>query len=75
MKLFGLVLSLALVAVAMQAAPYGSTSASNVVIAGIDAGGGPQAVCDQADDPWTSGCQGDESKRIVVASITGTGSD
>lgn len=67
MKVLGLILTLALVAVALLAAPQGQPD--TVVIAGIDGGGGANAVCDQTDGTWTSECPFDGSKRIVVAGI------
>ncbi len=67
MKVLGLLLTLALVAVALLAAPIGQPDA--VVIAGIHGSSGPQAVCDQTDGISTSGCPFDDSKRIVVAGI------
>ena len=72
MKILGLALTSALVAVALLAAPHGQPSAGDaVVIAGIDGGGGPNAVCDRTDDTWTGGCPLDDSKRIVIAGISG----
>ena len=78
MKGLGLALAFALVAVVWQAAPLGhSAQDGSVVTAGIDAGGAPagsapRSACLQADSDWLSGCEGDELRRIVVASIDGS---
>lgn len=73
MKVFGSTLTLAMVAGALLAAAHGPLSSGDAVLAGIDGGGAPQAVCDRTDGAWTGGCPFDESKRIVVAGIDAGG--
>lgn len=72
MKVLGLILPLALVAVALQFEPTGQPATGDaVVLSGIDGGGRPGAACDTTDGTPTRGCQLDESKRIVLAGISG----
>lgn len=72
MKVLGLILPLALVAVSLQVGPYGQPPAGDsIVTSGIDGGGRPGAICDRFDSAWPSGCSLDDSKRIVVAGISG----
>ena len=72
MKVLGLALTSALVAVALLAVPHGQPSAGDaVVLAGIDGSGGPQAVCDRTADTRTGGCPFDGFERIVLAGISG----
>ena len=73
MKGFRLALAFALAAVAWQAAPFGQPAESGpAVTAGIDAGGDKHSDCVLADSDRLSGCEGDELRRITVASIDGS---
>ena len=74
MKGIGLILMLAFTAMAMLAVPVGQSSTGSVV-AGIDAGGAPNSLCNPEDGLPARGCEAGSSGRIIIASITGTGDD
>ena len=72
MKGIGLVLTLAFLAMAMLAVPATLTS-TGMAVAGIDGRGAPHAGCNPEDGLLARGCTPDDSGRIVVASIVGSG--